>query len=150
LALVYALSLERDLFFAAPALDAVGLVLRLVSAVTRLSIYAGGALLLLSIGDYLWSRREIKSRMRMTIDEMKREMKDSDGDPQIKRKRKQRMRELSKRRLEKNVKSADVVVVNPTEYAVALRYRSADDRAPRVVAKGRGALAERIRELARK
>lgn len=60
------------------------------------------------------------------------------------------MRELAKRRVPAAVKSADVVLVNPTEYAVAIRYDSGSDRAPRVVAKGRGASAERIRELARK
>ena len=60
------------------------------------------------------------------------------------------MRELAKRRLAAAVKTADVVLVNPTEYAVALRYRAGEDRAPRVVAKGRHAVAERIRDLARR
>src|SRR5262249_60596148 len=59
------------------------------------------------------------------------------------------MRELAKRRLVSAVKTADVVVVNPTHYSVALRYRAGEGTAPRVVAKGRGAVAARIRELAR-
>jgi len=65
------------------------------------------------------------------------------------RRRRQRMRELAKRRVAQAVKGADVVLVNPTEYAVALRYKSDEDRAPRVLAKGRGVPAERIREVAR-
>jgi flagellar biosynthetic protein FlhB len=88
--------------------------------------------------------------MRMTPEEFKREHREQEGDPHIKRKRRQRMRELAQRRLHAAVKGADVVLVNPTEYAVALRYRSDEDRAPRVVAKGRKHQAERIREIARK
>jgi flagellar biosynthetic protein FlhB len=68
----------------------------------------------------------------------------------LKGKRRQRMRELAKRRLAAAVANADVVVVNPTHYAVALRYDSERDRAPVVVAKGTDETAEKIRELARK
>ena len=85
----------------------------------------------------------------MTQTEIKREFREQEGDPTNKRRRKQRMRELARRRVAQAVKKADVVLVNPTEYAVALRYNADEDRAPRVLAKGRGAPAERIRELAR-
>ena len=72
------------------------------------------------------------------------------GDPQIKGARRRRMRELARRRLSSDVKKADVVLVNPTHVAVALRYDSDAGGAPRVLAKGKGELADKIREMARK
>ena len=86
----------------------------------------------------------------MSKSEVKREHRDQEGDPIIKARRRRRMRELVRRRVAAVVPKADVVLVNPTEYAVALRYLSGSDRAPRVLAKGRGAAAEFIRTIARK
>jgi flagellar biosynthetic protein FlhB len=114
------------------------------------TLYAGSALAALAVIDYVLQRRRLWARMRMTRAEVMREQKQEEGDPQIKRRRKKRMQEISRRRLESAVKGANVVIINPTEYAVALRYRSQHEQAPRVVAKGRGALAERIRKLARR
>ncbi len=122
---------------------------RVALAVRALVLHAGGALAVLAGIDYALARRKINASMRMTTEEMKREHRESEGDPQMRRRRRQRMRELSRRRLAAAVKTADVVIVNPTEYAVALRYDSKEDRAPRVVAKGRHETAEKIRELAR-
>jgi flagellar biosynthetic protein FlhB len=136
-------------FLADPALDARATGMRLGSALGRLIMIAGFALALLAAIEYLQARRSLKAKMRMTPEEIKREYRDQEGDPMVRRRRRQRMREISRRRLVQAVKGADVVVVNPTEYAVALRYRAGEDRAPRVVAKGRGVVAERIRELAR-
>lgn len=112
-------------------------------------IYSGGALLLLAGLDFALQKRDLMAKMRMTPQEAKREHKESEGDPYIKRKRRRKMRELAQRRLAQAVPTADVVLVNPTEYAVALRYKSDEDKAPRVVAKGRMATAERIRDIAR-
>lgn len=149
LAATYGLMAEHAEFTANPALDAHSLGLRLLSATVRVFSYAGGALALVAAIELFQAKRDLMARMRMTPEEMKRESKEQEGDPHIKRKRRQRMREIARKRLATAVKSADVVIVNPTEYAVALRYSSKTDRAPRVVAKGRGVLAERIRELAR-
>jgi flagellar biosynthesis protein FlhB len=132
-----------------PALGVAQLGLRMAGAASQVSLLAGGALVALAVFDYVLARRDIRARMRMTAAEARREHREQEGDPLVRRKRRQRMRELAKRRLASAVRGADVVVVNPTEYAVALRYRSGEDRAPRVVAKGRGELAERIRGLAR-
>ena len=115
-----------------------------------LMLTAGGALFGMALFDYMKSKRDLMAKMRMTPQEMKKEYKENEGDPQIKGRRKRRMRELARRRLAATVPTADVVLVNPTEYAVALRYRSGEDGAPRVLAKGRGPVAERIREIARK
>ncbi len=144
-----ALESEFARFLAEPALDARATGIRLVAALGRLLAIAGGALAVLAAIEYFQAKRTMKGKMRMTPEELKREYREQEGDPAIRRRRKQRMREISRRRLVQAVQGADVVVVNPTEYAVALRYRAGEDRAPRVVAKGRGVVAERIRELAR-
>lgn len=99
--------------------------------------------------DYFLARRRITEQMKMTGEEIKREHREQDGDPMVKGRRKQRMRELAKRRMAINVATADVVVVNPTHYAVALRYDDKQDAAPVVVAKGVDEQAEKIREIAR-
>lgn len=148
-AAAWALAAEWASYQDSPAVEPGAIFARAIAATTRTTVWAGGALLLLAIGDYAFAKRRIGNEMKMTMEEMRREMKESEGDPAIKRKRKQRMRELSKRRFVAAVKSADVVLVNPTEYAVALRYKSKKDPAPRVVAKGKDKVAERIRTLAR-
>ncbi len=108
-----------------------------------------GALGALAAIDYFLARRKIMAQMRMTPDEAKREHREQEGDPMLKGKRKARMRELAKRRMAANVAKADVVVVNPTHYSVALRYDETKDAAPIVVAKGIDEQAARIREIAR-
>jgi flagellar biosynthesis protein FlhB len=139
----------RD-FAAAPPGDPAALGNRLAAAATRLVLFAGAALAMLAILDYVQKRRQLMARMMMTPAEAKREAREQEGDPQIKRRRRQRMRELAKRRIAAAVKTADVVVVNPTHYAVALRYATSKERAPRVVAKGTDDLAAKIRDLARR
>ncbi len=99
--------------------------------------------------DYLLARRRMTTQMKMTSEEMKREHRESDGDPQVKGKRRQKMKELAKRRMAAAVASADVVIVNPTHYSVALRYTEGKDHAPVVVAKGVDESAAKIREIAR-
>ena len=86
--------------------------------------------------------------LRMSLEEVKREAKETDGDPKIKGKIRQRQREAARRRMMSNVPKADVVVTNPTHYAVALAYQGDSMRAPKVVAKGADEVAARIRELA--
>jgi flagellar biosynthetic protein FlhB len=109
-----------------------------------------GALVALAAVDYILARRKIQAQMRMTTEEVKREHKESEGDPHVKGKRRQKMRQMAKRRMQAAVAKADVVVVNPTHYAVALRYDDKQDAAPVVVAKGVDEYAAKIREVARK
>lgn len=120
------------------------------SIITRVLWLVVGALAVLAAIDYVLARRRLAARMQMTPDELKRELRESEGDPLVKGRRRARMRELAKRRIAVTVAKADVVVVNPTHYAVALRYDDKSDRAPIVVAKGVDELAEKIREVARK
>lgn len=94
----------------------------------------------------LW---EYHRRLRMTKEEVRQEMKEQEGDPQIKARIRAAQREMSRRRMMTNVPTADVVVTNPTHYAVALKYDPDKAGAPIVVAKGMNLIALNIRELAR-
>ncbi len=98
--------------------------------------------------DYLLQRLRHIQKLRMTRQELIDELKRSDGDPHLKAQRRQRGREIALDRMLADVAKADVVVVNPTHYAVALRWTRASGRAPVCLAKGTDALAARIRERA--
>lgn len=99
--------------------------------------------------DYLYQRHKFNEDMKMTKQEVKDEMKNSEGDPQIKSKQRQRMQEASRRRMMQDVPQADVVITNPTHYAVALKYDAGTGTAPILVAKGADLIAQRIKEIAR-
>ena len=88
------------------------------------------------------------SKMRMTKEELRQESKESEGDPQVKARIRRQQRELAKKRMMSEVPTADVVVTNPSHYAVALKYDSQNMSAPQVVAKGMNLIAQTIRELA--
>lgn len=90
-----------------------------------------------------------RSRLKMTLEEVRRESKETEGDPHVKARVRSVQREMARRRMMAAVPTADVVVTNPTHYAVALKYREGQQAAPIVVAKGADAVAERIKELAR-
>ncbi len=141
---------EMMRFLEKPAVEPRMLAERLSEAALRLGLYSLVALTGLAAFDYLWKRRSVNNKMMMSSEEIKKEHKESEGDPHVKGARRRKMRQLAQRRLAVEVKTADVVIVNPTHYAVALRYQTDKEGAPRVVAKGRGPLAERIREMARK
>ena len=149
-AATWAVSVEKAAFMERPALNAGRILERYEASFARVFAYAGFAMLLLAVVDLIVARRRIHAKMRMTPEELKREMREQEGDPHIKRQRRRRMRELAQRRLTAVVPEADVVIINPTHYAVALRYDAKQDDAPKVVAKGKNRLAARIRELARK
>ncbi len=104
--------------------------------------------IVLGFADYAYQRWKFKDDMKMTKQEVKDEYKNSEGDPQIKGKQRQRMMESSQRRMMKNVPQADVVITNPTHIAVAILYDNTRDEAPRVVAKGEDYLAKRIKDTA--
>ena len=112
----------------------------------RVASYVG---LVIAALDFLVERRRVNKGMMMSHDEIKREMRQSEGDPQQKGVLRQRQREVSRNRMMASVATADVVVVNPTQVAVALKYEPGAG-APTVVAKGKGVIAARIREEAEK
>lgn len=107
-------------------------------------------LFLLSIADYLYQRFIFMKRMRMSRQELKDEYRQQEGDPHVKQKLRAIRREKARRRMMANVPKADVVITNPTHYAVALQYDALRMPAPIVLAKGADEVAARIRELATK
>ena len=108
-----------------------------------------GVLALFALVDVPLQRQVLQRRLRMSVEEMKKEMKEVEGNAEVKGKMKLRMREMVNRRMLTAVPRADLVVMNPTHYAVALKYDESKMAAPRVVAKGADLLALRIRDLAR-
>jgi flagellar biosynthetic protein FlhB len=107
------------------------------------------AFALLAGGDYALQHWQLMSKLRMTRQEVRDEAKLNEGSPEIKARVRRVQREMSRRRMLQAVKTATVVVTNPTHFAVALEYRRTEMIAPRVVAKGQDHLAARIRALAR-
>lgn len=105
--------------------------------------------LIVGLADFAYEKYKFKDEMKMTKQEVKDEYKNSEGDPQIKGKIRQRMREASRRRMMQAVPEADVVITNPTHFAVAIKYDADTQKAPVVIAKGADYLAQRIKETAR-
>lgn len=98
--------------------------------------------------DFFWQRQRHLHRNRMSRQEMTDEMKDAEGDPHVRGQRRRRGQEIALNRMLQDVAKADVVIVNPTHYAVALRWKRGDRHAPICLAKGTDELAARIRERA--
>lgn len=120
-----------------------------LAAFVKASVYVLLVLGVVAVADLLFARRDYMRRMRMSRREVRDEAKRRDGDPAVKSKQKQQIRELLKKtRALGRVQEADVVLTNPTHVAVALRYRPGLTLAPVVLAKGAGLLSRRIRELA--
>ena len=108
-----------------------------------------GALFVLGLLDYGFQKWKFNRDIRMTRQEVRDEMKQMEGDPQMRQRRRQVQRELANQRMAQKVPESDVVITNPTELAIAIQYEPHAMAAPIVVAKGAGFLAERIRNLAR-
>lgn len=107
-----------------------------------------GALVVIAAIDAPYQMWHYANKLKMTKEEVRQEYKDSEGNPQIKGKIRQQQREIARKRMMAEVPKADVVVTNPTHYAVALQYREGSMGAPVVLAKGRGIIAAKIREIA--
>ncbi len=112
--------------------------------VTTLIFRVGGATVAIGVLDFFYQRWRHKKDQRMTKDEVKREFKDAEGDPQHKAERQRLHQELIEHGVLEEVRGADVLVVNPTHIAVALRYDEEADEAPQVRAKGQDGLAQRM------
>lgn len=105
--------------------------------------------LIVGIADLIYQKYTFNEEMKMTKQEVKDEYKNTEGNPEIKSRQRQRMREASQRRMMQDVPKADVVITNPTHLSIAIRYDSSQETAPRVLAKGEDYLALKIREVAR-
>ena len=116
--------------------------------VYSIGLRIGVVLLVLAVVDYAFQRYRLEQELKMTKQEVKDEMRRMDGDPRVKQRRRQLAQQMMREQLKRDVPTADVVVTNPTHFAVALRYDAATMHAPRVVAKGQDHTALRIREIA--
>jgi flagellar biosynthetic protein FlhB len=129
------------------SLQAIGIYI--FKTIFRIMLRTSWVLLLLAILDYAYQRWEFEKGLKMTRQEIKDEYKQSEGDPLIKSRIRRIQREWARRRMMEAVPQADVVITNPVQLAVALGYKNETMVAPEVLAKGAGAVAERIREIAR-
>jgi flagellar biosynthetic protein FlhB len=116
--------------------------------VYSIGIRIGIVLLILAVADYAWQRFRNEKQLKMSKQEVKDEMKQMEGDPRLRQRRRQIQLQMATQRLKKAVPTADVIVTNPTHFAIALKYDATAMHAPRVVAKGRDLMAARIREIA--
>ena len=113
-----------------------------------MGITAAFVLLFISILDFMYQKYDYEKNLRMSKQDIKDEYKNSEGDPIIKSRIKQRQREMAMRRMMQEVPNADVVITNPTHYAIALKYKDGDMDAPIVVAKGVDFIAQKIKLIA--
>lgn len=134
--------LEGTLQHTVAFVDVIGsLILNMVIAVALAMAIVAGA-------DLIWSRHHWRQNLRMTKQEVKDEVKQSEGDPIVKARMRSVARDRSRRRMMDAVPTATLIIANPTHYAIALRYKRETDTAPVVVAKGQDLIALRIREIA--
>ena len=133
------------LFYQTPA----GIAAYVLSAGQTMFHYALVPMLIIGIADLLYTRWDYEENLKMTKSEVKDERKQAEGDPVIKNKQKRQMMAVMMRRMMQDVPKADVVITNPTHLAIAIRYNAQEAPAPVILAKGAGAVAERIKEIAR-
>ncbi|RJK92800.1 flagellar biosynthesis protein FlhB [Vallicoccus soli] len=127
-----------------PFASSLGLVAQAVAELVRNTAVAG---LVMGVADWAWHKHQLDKQLRMSKQDVKDEHKQSEGDPHVKGQIRARQMAMSRNRMMSEIATADVVLVNPTHVAVALRYEP-EKGAPRVVAKGAGAVAAKIREKA--
>lgn len=130
------------------ALDPMAMLPFAVEILKRLLLAAAALSLAIAGADWLWQQKRFMKKMRMSREEVKDEYKQAEGDPHVKARQKQIQIERAKRRMMQAVPGATVVIMNPTHYAVALKYDAADTPAPLCVAKGLDSLALKIRAIA--
>lgn len=134
-----------ELSFKSPwdAMETVGKLVGLMG------ISAALVLLIISLLDWFYQKYDYEKNLKMSKQDIKDEYKNSEGDPLIKSKIKQRQREMAMRRMMSEVPTADVVITNPTHYAIALKYDEDSMDAPRVIAKGTDFIAQKIKMIAK-
>jgi flagellar biosynthetic protein FlhB len=151
--LYYELTENVDAFMELPWLHPRSALARVGLTLETLLWRAAGLFLLIGVIDLLWQRHRYIKQLKMSKHEIREESKESEGNPQIKARVRRIQRDMARKQMMKEVAKATAVIVNPTHYAVAIRYTlpgaPGEGSAPRVVAKGKNFLAARIRERAR-
>jgi flagellar biosynthetic protein FlhB len=133
------------LLYDMPLKQAIGLM---GNFIIDLGIRIAAAYMVIAFADLIYQRRKFTKDMMMTKQEVKDEFKNTEGNPEVKSAQKRRMMQASRRRMMQQIPQADVVITNPTHYAVAIKYDAEEADAPIVVAKGQDYIAQKIKEIA--
>ncbi|WP_372723101.1 flagellar biosynthesis protein FlhB [Novipirellula sp.] len=144
----YAVRKYQDSILGLAALSVPQIATVLFDALIGTCVWVGGALFVLAVLEYAFQKWKNEQELMMTDQEMRDEMKETEGDPQVAARRRQVQRQMMMQRVGSEVPKADVVVTNPTELAIAIQYDPTTMPAPIVLAKGAGVIAQRIRRLA--
>lgn len=139
---------EMDMIAALPMMTIGAATAAAANMTFMLALKLAALLVVLALLDFSFQKFQHTKDMRMTKQEVRQEMKDMDGDPQIKQRRARVARQLAMQRMAQQVPQADVILTNPTHLSIALRYDSDTMRAPKVIAKGADLMAMRIRQIA--
>jgi flagellar biosynthetic protein FlhB len=148
LVVYYEVSENLDSFLELPWLAPRNSAARVGSALVTLFWRAAALFLLVGVIDLIWQRHRYTKQLSMTKQEIREESKEQESSPQVKMRIRRLQRDLARRKMMKEIPTATAVIVNPTHYAVAIRYAPESAAAPRVIAKGKNYLALRIRKLA--
>ncbi len=114
-----------------------------------MGIRVAAVLFIISVFDYAYQIWEFEKKLKMSKQEIKEEYKMTEGNPQIKSKIREKQRQMSLRRMMTEVPKADVIITNPTHFAIAIKYDAAKSEAPMVLAKGKDLIAQKIKEIAK-
>jgi flagellar biosynthetic protein FlhB len=140
---------EKTSLMQTSEMDVLESVAFIASVTAKVTITLSAVYLVLAFGDFLYQKYDHEKRLRMSKQEMKEEHKKMEGDPLIKHKIKEKQRQVAMSRMIQDIKKAQVVVTNPTHYAVAIAYEAGEMNAPVVVAKGVDYVALKIKEAAK-
>lgn len=150
LAIVYAAIKDYDrLILTIYNLSLLEAYLTIVNLCLDIGIRVGAFFLIIAAVDYGYQRYDLNKKLKMTKHEIKEEYKQSEGNPEVKSRIRQKMREAAMRRMMQDLPQADVIITNPTHFAVAIKYDITQFGAPVVIAKGADLVAARIREKAK-
>lgn len=138
-----------ELNFMLQAGNVAGAVARIAQMAAKLLMIVAVFFLAIAVPDYFVQRRQFRERMKMTKQEVKQEFKEMEGDPEVKQRLEQGQRELLRQNMPKAVAEADVIVTNPTHFAVSLQYQPDIASAPQVTAKGADEVAQMMKRIAR-
>ncbi|MDP4179469.1 MAG: flagellar biosynthesis protein FlhB [Bacillota bacterium] len=140
---------EAGNIFTIMDMDAIGVGIYIGSTIINIAIRICIALIFVGAVDYIYQWYEFEKSLKMTKQEIKEEYKQTEGNPEVKAKIRQKQRQISMKRMLNDVPKADVVITNPTHFAVAVKYDAKVSAAPKVVAKGQDYMAQRIKEVAK-
>ncbi len=139
---------QLPIIFNTMGMDVNSIVDTLISITINIGYRAGMALLVLAVFDYFYQKYDHEKKLKMSKQEIKEEFKQTEGNPQIKSKIREKQRQIAMRRMMQDVPKADVIITNPTHYAIAIQYDAKNFQAPKVLAKGKDLIAQSIKKIA--